>query len=65
MATLHATLISDDDYKKNQTSKGYRSSSTGPSKSAVNRNKDSVSGRSSGGYMIPTQTKDSSKRSSS
>lgn len=69
MATLNATLISDDDYRKSATAKAHRSSVSGPAttakSSSVSRTKDTVPSRGSGGYVIPTQSKDTSKRSSS
>lgn len=68
MTTLNATLISDDEYRKG--SKPHRSSGSGPSaptkSSTTNRVKDTIPTRSSvGGYPIPTQSKDPSKRASS
>jgi len=69
MATLNATLISDDEYRKNGVAKAHRSSVSGPAttakSSSVSRAKDTVPSRGSGGYVIPTQSKESSKRSSS
>ncbi len=69
MATLNATLISDDEYKKNGPAKAHRSSVSGPASTAksssVTRAKDTVPSRGGGSYMIPTQSKETSKRSSS
>lgn len=72
MTTLNATLISDDEYRRAAPSKANRPSSSGPAQTGkssntnANRHKESIPTRSStGGYYIPTQNKDSNKRSSS
>jgi hypothetical protein len=69
MATLNATLISDDEYRKSAPAKAHRSSISGPAttakSSSVNRTKETVPSRGTGGYVIPTQSKEASKRSSS